>query len=260
MAWLIVLPSGRYRAMYRDKNGRQRSAGTFDHKKRATNAAAAAEAEANSKGWRDPDASDRTWGDWATERWDTRKLEPSTKASETYLLTSYLIPRWGTVPLGEITRNDGRAWITKLSKTERRISAAEQDRRKAALAANPKAVFPMHYLAASSVQRIVGLFAASLNAAVDAEIIQTNPVFRLKLPPRPPAGERFLTHAEFRRDQRRARRHARPGGRRVDGRLRVEVGRGHGPAPAPGGPRARMAARGRDLGFESSADQGLPQG
>lgn len=197
MAWTELLPSGKYRAGYRDAAGRRRSAGTFDHKRRAMNAAAAAEKEANSKGWRDPAAADRTWEEWADAWWDTRKLEPSTKASETFLLNTHLRPKWGSVPIGEITRNDGRAWITQLMKTERRISKAELKTREDALAKDPKATYPMHYLSAASVQRIMGLFSASLNAAVDAEVIQTNPVFRLKLPSRPPAGERFLTHAEF---------------------------------------------------------------
>ncbi|KRE72620.1 tyrosine-type recombinase/integrase [Arthrobacter sp. Soil762] len=197
MAWTEVLPSGKYRALYRDPNGKRRSAGTFDHKRRALNAASAAEQESRSRGWQDPDAADRPWGEWATEWWETRKVEPTTMASETYLLESYLMPKWGTVPLAEITRHRGRAWVTELSKTERRISAAEEAKRKKALAEDPTAKIQRHYLAASSVQRIAGLFSASLNAAVDAEVLPANPVFRLKLPSRPPAGERFLTHAEF---------------------------------------------------------------
>lgn len=197
MAWTEVLPSGKYRALYRDKYGKRRSAGTFDHKRRALNAGAAAEAESRSRGWQDPDAADRPWGEWAREWWESRSVEPSTLASETYLLDTYLLPKWDTTPLAEITRHRGRAWITELTKTERRLSAAETKRRKEALEKDPDAVLQRHYLAASSVQRIAGLFSASLNAAVDAEIIAANPVFRLKLPSRPPAGERFLTHPEF---------------------------------------------------------------
>lgn len=197
MAWTEVLPSGKYRGLYRDRNGKRRSAGTFDHKRRALNAASAKEEESRSRGWQDPDAAGRTWGKWVEDWWPTRRVEPSTLSAETYLLDSYLKPKWSKIPLGDITRHDGRSWITELMKTERRISSAEEKRRKDALAKDPAAQIDRHYLAASSVQRIVGLFSASLNAAVDAEVIAANPVFRLKLPSRPPAGERFLTHAEF---------------------------------------------------------------
>lgn len=95
-------------------------------------------------------------------------------ASETYLLESYLIPKWGSVPLAEISRHRGWAWITELSRTERRISAAEEARRQKMLAEDSAAKIQRHYLAASSVQRIAGLFSASLNAAVDAEVLPAN--------------------------------------------------------------------------------------
>jgi hypothetical protein len=88
MAWTEVLPSGKYRALHRDPTGKRRSAGTFDHKRRAMNAASAAEQESRSRGWQDPDSIDRPWGEWATEWWETRKVEPTTMASETYLLES----------------------------------------------------------------------------------------------------------------------------------------------------------------------------
>jgi hypothetical protein len=63
------------------------------------------------------------------------------------------------VPLAEITRHRGRAWITELSKTERRISAVEEAKRKKAMAADPAAKIQRHYLAASSVQRTARLLA-----------------------------------------------------------------------------------------------------
>ncbi|BAS07341.1 hypothetical protein AHiyo4_07630 [Arthrobacter sp. Hiyo4] len=156
MAWTEQLPSGKHRGLYRDKNGKRRSVGTFDHKRRALNAAAAKEEETRSYGWQDPDAAARPWGAWAQEWWETRSAEPSTLASEAYIFKKYLVPKWENVPLADITRHRGRAWITELTRTERRISAAEAERRNLALVRDPDATIRRHYLAASSVQRIAG--------------------------------------------------------------------------------------------------------
>lgn len=84
MAWTEVLPSGKYRAIYRDKNGKRRSAGTFDHKRRALNAGAAAEAESRSRGGRilmlrtgrgvSGLGSGGRRGKWSPPRWPVRRI------------------------------------------------------------------------------------------------------------------------------------------------------------------------------------------
>lgn len=78
--------------------------------------------------------------------------------------------------LGQITRHDIKAWAAEL-------------RRSGGMNGRP--------LANASVQRVVHLFSASLNAAVDAEILVANPAARIKLPPSPPTKDRFLEREEY---------------------------------------------------------------
>lgn len=169
MAWAEKLPSGKYRALYRDRAGKRRSAGTYDHKRRAEQAGAAAEADARKLGWRDPDAGERPWGDWATAWWPTRAVEPGTLHRDTYRLEKYLLPTWGAVPLAEISRHDVKVWAMRLGAT----------------------------LSPASVQRIVYLFSASLNAAIDAELLTENAAFRIRIVKGQTSSERYLTHEEF---------------------------------------------------------------
>lgn len=169
MAWSRKLPSGRYAGNYRDRNGKVRSAGTFTHKRAADRAATIAEDEARKLGWRDPDALERTWGEWCAEWWPTRGVEPSTLLRDASRRDARLTPRWADVPLGAITRHDVRAWAAEL--------AADG-------------------LSPATVQRCVHLLSASLAAAVDAEILQSNPAQRLKLTVGQNTKERYLTEEE----------------------------------------------------------------
>lgn len=171
MPWAEKLPSGRYRAVYRDRHGKQRSAGTFDHKKPAENAAAVAEAEARKAGWRDPSAGFRTWGDWCAEWWPTRPVEPGTLQRDAYRRDLYLLKHWGDIPLADITRHDVKSWAASLTRSSE--------------------------LAPATVQRIVYMFSASMTAAIDAEILTTNPAYRIKIAAGETSHERYLTHDEY---------------------------------------------------------------
>jgi len=169
MAWTEKLPSGRWRGAYRLPNGSKRSAGTFDHKKAAMNAAAAAEVDAAALGWRDPRAGARTWSEWATEWWPSRGVEPSTLLRDESRRTVHLEPRWKEVPLVDITRHDVKAWAADLLTSG---------------------------MAPATVQRCVALLSASLVAAVDAEILTANPAARLRLANADNTRERYLTKDE----------------------------------------------------------------
>jgi integrase len=170
MAWSEKLPSGRYRAVYRDAYGKRRSAGTFAHKAEATRRANAKEEDVRRSMARNPDAHRQTWGDWCTTWWPTRTVEASTEKRDRSRRDTHLMPQWENVPLGQITRHDVRAWAADLRREG---------------------------LANASVQRIVHLFSASLNAAVDDEILAANPALRLKLPPAAATKDRFLEHDEY---------------------------------------------------------------
>lgn len=169
MAWAEKLPSGKYRGVYRDALGHRRSAGTFPHKAKAERAAAAKEQSARKFSSGNPDAYRRPWGEWADEWWPTRCVAPTTLKVDENRRKGHLDPQWGKVPLGSITRHDVKAWAAGL-----------------ATQVSPE-----------TVKRCVHLLSASLNAAVDAQILEANPASRISLPSGPPARERFLTRAEF---------------------------------------------------------------
>ena len=169
MAWTQQLPSGNWRALYRGPDGRTRSAGTYPHKEKALALAITKEEESALPGWRDPRAGARKWGEWCEEWWPRRNTSPGTLRREQSQRDVHLIPRWGEVALADITRYDVKAWAADLAAKE---------------------------LAESSVYRIVSVFSASLAAAVDAEIITSNPAYRLKLPNGERDTVRYFTRAQ----------------------------------------------------------------
>jgi len=170
MGWAEKLPSGKYRALYRDRQGRRRSAGTFTHKRAAEKAADVAEDGARKLGWRDPNAALITWGEWANAWWETRSASQSTLQRDRSPLEKHIRPRWNDVALIDITRQDVRAWAQGLHRSG---------------------------LSAASVLRYVSVFSGSLAAAVDAEILRDNPAANLKLAPAAKGAERFLTDQEY---------------------------------------------------------------
>lgn len=171
MAWAERLPSGRYRGVYRDSAGTKRGVGrSFPHKAAAERAAAALEERARRSVASDPQAYKRPWSEWCDEWWPTRSVEPTTLKVDASRRRTHLDPRWSDVPLGSIRRHDVKAWRAQMERA---------------------GVGP------STIQRAVHLFSASLEAAVDAEILEANPAARLRLPGGTQAQERFLTREEF---------------------------------------------------------------
>lgn len=170
MAWAEKLPSGKWCGRYRDAAGRRQSAGTFTHKAKAERAAAALEAEARKQSWRGADSFLRPWGEWCERWWESRDVEDSTRRGDAHRRKNHLEPRWKDVPIGAINRHDVKEWVADL----RRAGVGPE-----------------------TVKRIVHLFSASMNAAVDAEIVPLNPAARLKLAGGAPAQERYLTREEY---------------------------------------------------------------
>lgn len=183
MASAQQLSSGRWRGVYRDGNGKRRYVkGTFPREKAARDAATVAEAESRQLGWRDPNGGG-TYADWVMDWWGSRTVEASTAKSDLQRMNLYVLPRWGEVPLREITRTDIKAWAKELAETPN--GRGEDDY------GEPETLSP------STVRQYVALLSGSLTAAVDEELLTGNPAARLKLPPPTPAQERFLTHDEY---------------------------------------------------------------
>lgn len=170
MAWAEKLPSGRWRGLYRDRSGRRRSAGTFTHKPKAVREAGKLESEARSARRRDPDRGLIPWDEWCERWWSSRTVEPGTLKRDASRRDVHLKPRWEGVELVEISRQDVREWAAELREEE---------------------------LSASTVQRCVHLLSASLSAAVDAELLDVNVAYKLKLPKGAQAVERYLTTEEY---------------------------------------------------------------
>lgn len=176
MPWSEQLPSGKFRALYRDRRGKRHSAGTFTQKRAAEKAATIAEDAARKVGWRDPNAAERTWGSWCEEWWTSRPIEPGTEKRDAPRRDLYLLPRWADIRLGDITRQDVKSWAADLGRTKTKAGTR---------------------LSPASVQRIVYMFSASLNAAIDAEILTSNPAYRIKVTKGETSSEHYLTQEDF---------------------------------------------------------------
>lgn len=166
MAWAEKLPSGKYRGLYRDSRGKRRSAGTYPHKAEAVRKAGAAEEKARRLEWRDPGAAKRTWGAWCESWWPSRTVEGATLATDVGRRDGYLIPKWGDWPLGAITRHEVKVWRGELREAG---------------------------VSNSTINRAVALLSVSLTAALDAEVIEVNPLIQMKKLPEPPPKHHRLT-------------------------------------------------------------------
>lgn len=167
----LKLRSGRYQARYAAGGGRFLAVPggvTYTHKVTAYQAALDYERKLASAP-RGYDA-DITWGQWCERWWPTRLVEDSTLARDASRRDHHLMPRWADVKLVDITRHDVRAWAAQLSRGQ---------------------------LSSSTVQRIVHLLSASLNGAIDAELLTVNPAAKLKLAPAVQGVEHFITAEEF---------------------------------------------------------------
>lgn len=185
MGWAEQLPSGLWRACWRDDRGKQRSKSGIRSKPAAERYAGEQESKAR-RG--DPTNTGRcpTWGEWSKEWLQLRVVEASTAETDQARIDRYLQSHWGDVRLNRITRAHVQAWVNDLGETFARNTSKKEN-------AEPR------LLAAASVTRIYSLFAASMSAAVDAEEIplSASPCRRIELPTPGEGHERYLTHAEF---------------------------------------------------------------
>ncbi|MBS4104304.1 tyrosine-type recombinase/integrase [Tsukamurella paurometabola] len=109
--WTQKTKTGRYRGLYRDADGRTRSAGTFDRKKSAELAASAAEESSRTTG------GNQTYAQW-WERWAANHLElgrgSATVAQYQRYYARFLEPEWGETPLKDILPADVQIWVRRL--------------------------------------------------------------------------------------------------------------------------------------------------
>lgn len=157
MAW-AVQRGERWQARYRDKDGTTRSAGTWDTKQQAINAATIQETP-----------EQLTWGDWEPTWRANRQVQESTRRVDEPRIEKHLKPQWEHVPLDQITRQAITEWVTELT----------------------------NQMAAGSVRKLVGYLSSSMQAAMIAGHIHHNPARGIKLPKSDPAPDRYLNDDEI---------------------------------------------------------------
>ena len=171
VAWTEKNRSGTYRGMFRDEHGKRRSAGTYDKEKTALGKAQAAEDDARTRKPRES----LTWLEWR-QRWvGTRNVEASTLSRDNTRIANHVAPKWDGVKLEDISRPAVQAWVRDLSCAKADGGAG---------------------LSPSTVRKTVGVFSASLKAAMREGLIDANPCTALEYPAIPPSPERWLSTAE----------------------------------------------------------------
>lgn len=175
--WTEQLPSGLYRAGWRDHQGQKRSKSGFTQQ--AAAARFAGQQEANSReGLRSYDGQSPTWGAWRDEWLALRVAEASTTGTDADRIERYLNPRWARVRLNRIARSDVQAWVNELGRTQAAGVKVERT------------------LSPATVERIYRLFSGSMRQAVVHGRLGVSPCVGVKLPTIAPGHERFLTRGE----------------------------------------------------------------
>jgi integrase len=138
---------GRYRAVWRDSDGKKQHSGSpYFTALSAAQAYAEQQEEASRRGV-DTAASSMTWGQWRDTWLPTRTVTKASASTDDANIRAHITPRWGGVRLNQVTAYDCQIWVNELSAT----------------------------LAAGTVLRIWGTFNRSLNAAVGYRVLATAP-------------------------------------------------------------------------------------
>ena len=108
--------NGRHTGLYRDAEGRQRSAGTFAKEKDALKAARLAEAGIPPAIEVQKATNGKTLRDYAPGWLDAHSIEPRTREVYCSALRKNILPYLGDKQLGKITTKDVTLWLRKLEK------------------------------------------------------------------------------------------------------------------------------------------------
>lgn len=167
-SWVESLPSGRYRAVYRDDSDRRHSK-SFDRKADAKKWLASAETDRARGQWVDPRGGAMLFGDWADQWLAARLVRPTTLACDRGRLRNHLNPAFGDVPLKDLTPLRVRAYIAELTGSR----------------------------SPATVRHIHALLSAILGEAVEEGLLLSNPCRRTKLPPPPRYDGVFLSSEQL---------------------------------------------------------------
>ena len=153
--------NGRYRARYRDPVGRMTSR-TFLRKADAERFVREMEVEVSRGGWVDPRAARISLNEWADQFLAlARSLAPKTQETYARDLNRYVLPRFGSSPIGRLPAEDIENWLND------ELDAG---------------------IAPSSVHRHYRTLRRMLQVAIEKQKITANPCDRVT-PPRVPKKE-----------------------------------------------------------------------
>ncbi|ASO21549.1 integrase [Actinoalloteichus hoggarensis] len=155
MGHVVMTPSGKYRANWREPSGTQR-AKTFRTKREATAFLARIETQKADGGYVSPHAGRMLFGEHAARWMATWNTAVTTRARDASVMRTHVLPQWSSWQLGKIDEVAVQGWITDLGG---RLSAAT--------------VAECHRLA-------MGV----LRSAVRNKLIVTNPAAGVRLPRR----------------------------------------------------------------------------
>jgi len=162
------LPSKKWRAVYRGRDGRRRSI-TRPTKAEAKAEALERESEVRRGIWQDPDLAKIRFEVWH-DRWlKGRVVEGNTTRKNDSHMRNHILPRWEDVPLDGIEQLSVQEWV------------ADMQRRK---------------VGAETIISAVGLFGTVLEAAVKHRLLRVNPARGIELPAAPKQPFRLVASEE----------------------------------------------------------------
>ncbi len=159
MGWVLARASRggktRYTALYRDRAGRKRSAGTFATRREAERAALRQADKVLDGSWLDPRAGRIGFQQYAYEVWlPSRHLEANTRAGYLSYLRRHFVPFFGSTPLAEVMPSTVQQWVTR---------AVEQG-------LSPRSIVKYHVMLHSLFARAVRDRLIAFNPCADTEL------------------------------------------------------------------------------------------
>jgi integrase len=167
MTWVEKLPSGRFRARYKDEAGDTHSR-IFTTRGAARNYLDTVRVDVRRGQWIDPRGGEKSFAEWAEQWQAARVIRPTTRASESGRIRNHLLPTFGDRPLKAITPLAVRAWVAELSQQR----------------------------SAKTVRHCHALFAQMLGDAVVEGLLLQNPCRGTRMPAAMVVPQRFLSGEE----------------------------------------------------------------
>ena len=168
MASIERRPNGRWRARWRDPNGRTQSR-IFDRKVDAERFLTTVEHDKLSGAYVGAEGARMTFAEWADEYFASTPKRETTLARDRRTVDHWMIPRLGSMPLATITPRHVRALVDDMQRK----------------------------LQPTSVRTYYGVLRAMMNAAVEIDLIVRTPCRGIKLPKDDHDQPRFLSMDEL---------------------------------------------------------------